>query len=142
MHHIVERVFFEVTLRYFFGERDKGFKVDVCEFKQVVELEYFVDEEGQTCVVQDLIEVESIERCHIDSVQSHFQMLDLHIDQVKHHQKFLVDFRVNKTHISFGLRLSLLLRRSCVLLAVNFIFLRLRHFIRELLFHDQSFTSV
>ncbi len=92
MHHIVERVFFEVTLRYFFGERDKGFKVDVCEFKQVVELEYFVDEEGQTCVVQDLIEVESIERCHVDSVQSHFQMLDLHIDQVKHHQKLLVDF--------------------------------------------------
>lgn len=51
MHHIVERVFFEVPLRHFSGEADQRFQVHISKFEQVVELEDLVHQELQTRLI-------------------------------------------------------------------------------------------
>jgi hypothetical protein len=39
--------------------------------------------------------VERIKRRHIDPIQRHLQVLYLHVNQVDHHQKLLVDLRID-----------------------------------------------
>jgi len=80
VHNVVEGVLLEVALRHFSGEAHQRLQVDVGELEQVVELEDLVDQELQARLVEDLVEVERVKRRHVDSVQRHFQVLDLHVD--------------------------------------------------------------
>lgn len=72
VHNVVERILFEVTLRHFPCEADKRLKVNIRKLEQIVELEDLVHQELQTWLIQNLVEMESIERSHIDSVERHF----------------------------------------------------------------------
>ena len=65
---VVVRVLLEVALRHLSRERNERLKVDVGELEQVVELEYLVDQELKTRLVQDLVEVERVERGGVDPV--------------------------------------------------------------------------
>lgn len=93
--HIVERIFFEVALLHFSSECNEWFEVHVPKLEQIVELENLVDQELQAGLIQDLVEVERIKRRHIDPVQRHLQVLYLHVNQVHHHQKLMVDLRIH-----------------------------------------------
>lgn len=68
----MERVLFKVPLWHLSCETDQWFKVNICKFEQIMELENLVDQELQAWLVKNLIKVESIERSQIDTVKGHF----------------------------------------------------------------------
>jgi len=80
VHHVVERILFEIALRHFSSEADERLEIDICEFEQVVELEDLVHQKLQAWLIEDLVEVEGIERRHVDSVEGHLKMLNFHIN--------------------------------------------------------------
>lgn len=68
----MERILFEVPLWHLSRKSDEWFKVNIRKFEQIMELEDLVNQELQTWFIQNLIEVESIERSQINTVKGHF----------------------------------------------------------------------